>query len=109
MSYIVETLVDSLAQNDIKSFFVALRALFSSITVKQLEKVKNYEGFYHSIIYIVLKILGVQIACEIQSNFGSTDVVIKNDVYIYVMEFKMGKAQTALEQIKKENIMPLIS
>jgi hypothetical protein len=101
MSYIVDTLVDALAHNDIKSFFAAIRALFSSITVKQLEKVKNYEGFYHSIIYIVLKILGVQIACEIQSNFGSTDVVIKNDAYIYVMEFKMGKAQTAIEQIKK--------
>ncbi|MCW5204812.1 PD-(D/E)XK nuclease domain-containing protein, partial [Desulfobulbus sp. N2] len=41
------------------------------------------------------------VGCEIQSNFGSTDVVIKNDGYIYVMEFKMGKAQTALEQIKK--------
>ncbi|MCI5146423.1 MAG: hypothetical protein D3923_13070 [Candidatus Electrothrix sp. AR3] len=75
--------------------------MFSSIAVKQLDKVKNYEGFYHSIIYIVLKILGVRIACEIQSNFGSTDAVITTDEYIYVLEFKMGKAQTAIEQIKK--------
>lgn len=67
--------------------------------MKQLDKVKSYEGFYHSIIYIVLKIHDVQIACEIQSNFGSTDAVIKTDDYIYVVEFKMGKAQDAIEQI----------
>ncbi|MCI5164368.1 MAG: hypothetical protein D3917_20635, partial [Candidatus Electrothrix sp. AX5] len=67
MSYIVDNLLESLADNDMECFFSALRSLFSSIAVKQLDKVKNYEGFYHSIIYIVLKILGVRIACEIQS------------------------------------------
>ncbi len=102
MSYIVDSLRDALEHNDIQSFFTALQSLFSSITVKQLEKVKDYEGFYHSIIYIVLKILGVQIACEIQSNFGSTDAVIMTDAFIYVLEFKMGKAETAIEQIKKK-------
>ena len=101
MAYIVDMLLESLTQNDINSFFTTLKALFSSITVKQLDKVKNYEGFYHSIIYIVLKILGVQIACEIQSNFGSTDAVIKTDDYIYVLEFKMGRAKSAIDQIKK--------
>ncbi|MCI5223389.1 MAG: hypothetical protein D3924_12120 [Candidatus Electrothrix sp. AR4] len=101
MSYIVDNLLESLHANDIECFFTTLQALFSSIAVKQLDKVKSYEGFYHSIIYIVLKILGVRIACEIQSNFGSTDAVITTDKYIYVIEFKMGKAQDAIEQIKK--------
>ncbi len=63
---------------------------------------KEYEGFYHSIIYIVLKIVGIQIECEIQSNFGATDAVIKTDEYIYIFEFKIGSAQAALEQIKKK-------
>ena len=101
MGHIVGVLLDSLACNDIKGFFDALHSLFASITVKQLDKVKNYEGFYHSIIYIVLKILGVHIACEIQSHFGTTDAVIQTDRYIYVMEFKMGTAETAIEQIRK--------
>mgnify|MGYP005631339767 CR=1 FL=1 len=102
MEHIVNMLIEALKQNDMKSFFTALQALFSSITVKQLEKVKEYEGFYHSIIYIVLKILGIQIACEIQSNFGATDAVIKTDDYIYVLEFKMGSAKSAVDQIKKK-------
>ena len=101
MGYTVDTLLESLADNDMNGFFTALRSLFSSIAVKQLEKVKNYEGFYHSIMYIVLRILGVRISCEIQSNFGSTDAVITTDDHIYVLEFKMGKAQTAIKQIKK--------
>jgi hypothetical protein len=102
MGYTVDTLLESLANNNMEDFFTTLRSLFSSIAVKQLEKVKNYEGFYHSIIYIVLRILGVRISCEIQSNFGSTDAVITTDDHIYVLEFKMGKAQTAIEQIKKQ-------
>ena len=101
MVYIVDNLLEALYQNDMKSFFTALKALFSSITVKQLDKVKEYEGFYHSIIYIVLKIMGIRIACEIQSNFGTTDAVIKTENYIYVFEFKMGTAQSAIDQIKK--------
>ena len=101
-SILLTDLINGLKQNDIKSFFRAFQALFSSITVKQLEKVKEYEGFYHSIIYIVLKILGIEIACEIQSSFGATDAVIKTDDYIYVLEFKMGTAQAAIEQIKRK-------
>lgn len=100
MTYIVDSLVEGLTHNDIQSFFTALQALFSSITVKQLDKVKEYEGFYHSIIYIVLKIVGIQIDCEIQSHFGTTDAVIKTAERIYVVEFKMGTAQSALDQIK---------
>ncbi len=102
MEYIVDSLIEALNNNDMNCFITALSALFSSITAKQLDKVKEYEGFYHSIIYIVLKIVGIQIQCEIQSNFGSTDAVIKTDKRIYIFEFKMGSAQAALDQIKKK-------
>jgi hypothetical protein len=102
MGSVVEMLLEALEHNDMRIFFTALQSLFSSIAVKQLDKVKEYEGFYHSIIYIVLKLLGVRVACEVQSNFGSTDAVIKTEDYIYVLEFKMGTAQVALAQIKKK-------
>ena len=110
MEYIIDLLIKALKENDMQSFFTALQSLFSSIAVKQLDKVKEYEGFYHSIIYIVLKIVGIKIDCEIQSGFGTTDVVIKNDDYIYVFEFKMGLARAALDQIKnKKYCAPYIS
>jgi hypothetical protein len=100
MSCIVDMLLAALEQNEMHNFLKALQALFSSIAVKQLDKVKEYEGFYHSVIYIVLKLLGIQIACEVQSHFGTTDAVITTEEYIYVLEFKMGSAEAALEQIK---------
>jgi len=102
MESVVDTLLEALAHTDMHSFFTALQALFSSITVKQLDKVKEYEGFYHSIIYIVLKIVGIHITCEVQSHFGTTDAVIKTDTTIYVLEFKMGSAQSAIDQINKK-------
>ncbi|MCI5137192.1 MAG: AAA family ATPase, partial [Candidatus Electrothrix sp. AR1] len=102
MGGIVEMLREALEQNDVQSFFISLQALFSSIAVRQLDKVKEYEGFYHSVIYITLKILGIHVACEVQSHFGTTDAVIQTDEYIYVVEFKMGSAHSALEQIKKK-------
>jgi hypothetical protein len=49
-----------------------------------------------------LKIIGIEIACEIQSNFGTTDAVIKTDNYIYVLEFRMGSAKSAIDQIEKK-------
>jgi hypothetical protein len=102
MENIVDTLVEALRGNDLDRFFTALQSLFSSITVKQLEKVKEYEGFYHSIIFIVLRILGIRIHCEVQSSFGATDAMIETDDTIYIFEFKMGSAQAALDQIKKK-------
>ena len=46
--------------------------------------------------------MGIEIACEIQSSFGATDAVIKTQDYIYIFEFKMGNAKSAIDQIKKK-------
>ncbi len=76
----------------------------------ELQKVKNYEGYYHSIVYIVLKILGIYIECEVETNHGITDAVIKTSKYIFILEFKMGKAKEAIDQIKtKKYYEPHIS
>ena len=44
----------------------------------------------------------VSLYCEGQSSFGATDAVIKNEEYIYVIEFKMGTAEEALRQITEK-------
>jgi len=97
---IVDNIIEYLENNDIESFITEFKALFAGIAVKELEKVRQYEGYYHSIIFIVLKIIGTYINCEVQSSKGITDAVIKTDKYIFVVEFKMGDAEIAIEQIK---------
>ena len=37
-----------------------------------------------------------------QSHFGTTDAVLRTAEHIYVLEFKMGTAASALEQIKRK-------
>lgn len=99
-------IIDYLEKSELEQAFEN-REIF---TVKQLEKVKEYEGFYHSIIYIVLKILGIQIDCEIQSNFGTTDAVIKTKDYIYVFHlFFLSKTKNiaiAIFNIKFPHTVP---
>ncbi len=46
--------------------------------------------------------IGVTIDCEIQSSHGITDAVIKTNKYIYILEFKMGIAKGAIDQIKSK-------
>ncbi|MBU0763880.1 MAG: PD-(D/E)XK nuclease domain-containing protein [Bacteroidetes bacterium] len=49
-----------------------------------------------------MKLLGFEIETEILTCDGRIDAVIKTENYIYVIEFKLGSAQEALQQIKKK-------
>jgi hypothetical protein len=62
---------------------------------------KKNEGYYHSLFYLILKLLGTSISCKIETNRGRIDAILHTADHIYVLEFKMGKASSALAQIKK--------
>lgn len=57
--------------------------------------------YYQSVIYLALKLVGVNIDCEVQTNKGYIDAVITTSKYIYIIEFKLGQAATAMKQIKE--------
>jgi hypothetical protein len=62
---------------------------------------KNYENFYHAIIFTMFKLLGCTMECEVSHAEGRIDAVAKTPQYIYIFEFKFNKsAQKALKQIK---------
>jgi hypothetical protein len=62
---------------------------------------KNYENFYHAIIFTMFKLLGCTIDCEVSHAEGRIDAVVKTPQYIYIFEFKFNKsAQKAMKQIK---------
>jgi Predicted AAA-ATPase/PD-(D/E)XK nuclease superfamily len=59
------------------------------------------ENFYHAVIYLVFKILGVSMQAEVTTQKGRIDALVETDTHIYVFEFKKNrKASVALEQIK---------
>lgn len=86
----------NLSDKDIKSFFETFNALLASVPHHiHIE----LEAYYHSLLYLVLKALGIPVQAEVLTSRGRTDMVLKTDKNIFVFEFKLNsKAQIALEQ-----------
>ncbi|OQX78758.1 MAG: hypothetical protein B6D61_04745, partial [Bacteroidetes bacterium 4484_249] len=96
-SLLVE-LIQSLRNNQIEKFIELINVLFKGISYTIVD---SKEKYFHSIFYIIVKLLGFTIESEVLTIDGRIDAVILTDKYIYVVEFKAGlDASKALEQIK---------
>ena len=59
------------------------------------------EKHYHSIFFLIIKLLGLNIHAEVSTHRGRADAVIITDQEIYIFEFKYNKtADSAIKQIK---------
>ncbi len=98
-SVITRNLLKAFRSNDMESFEDNINALFSSIPYQIF--IKKREAYYHSIIYLILKMLGVYIDAEVSVSKGRIDATIKTDDYLYVLEFKVlpQTADDAINQI----------
>ncbi|MGL4942544.1 MAG: AAA family ATPase [Thermoguttaceae bacterium] len=60
------------------------------------------ESNYHSSFFLLCRLLGVGIDCEVLTSKGRIDAVIKTDKRIYIIEFKVNVTPaTAIKQIVK--------
>lgn len=53
-------------------------------------------SYYHSVVYLVLRLLNFQIDLEKLTNVGWIDAVLELDEVIYILAFKMSTAALAL-------------
>ena len=90
------TLLAALQKGDRKSFETTLISLFASIP-HHLHLPK--EAYYHSVFLAALNAVGGQVLAETATDKGRVDAVLKTRDYIYVIEFKLGTAENAMEQI----------
>ena len=90
----------ALAGNKIDHFIQELKTLLSSIPYNI--QIEHREAYYHSLIYVALKISMMDVQAEIQTALGRSDIVVSIGHYIYIIEFKMGSAQIALNQIEEK-------
>ncbi|MCP4151226.1 MAG: AAA family ATPase [bacterium] len=100
ISVVVAQLKSSLKSGDCEAFFKAISAVFAGIDYNMF--VREREGYYQTVIYLLLKLIGLEIQAEMQTNQGRIDAAIETDDFIYVMEFKLGAAKDAMAQIKKK-------
>jgi hypothetical protein len=94
-------LTTSLFTGNINLFVENLTILFAQIPYQIA--ILNREAYYQLIIYLTLKILGLEIIAEDNTNKGRIDAVIFVPDYIYIIEFKFSSAaKQALLQIKNK-------
>lgn len=97
---------NALTGHQLPEFITLLRGIFADISNRLLKQyveadsLKLWEAYYQTVIYLALHLTGSQVACEVQTNRGYIDAVAETKDHVYVMEFKVGKAAEAMQQIK---------
>ncbi len=94
----ISRLVNTLENKDLDEFFERIKEVFSNIPA--IIFMANKEAYYHTIIYLILTLIGVRIAAEVHTNKGRIDAVVETNERIYVFEFKMANSKQAIKQIE---------
>ena len=100
-------LTESLKNRDIDNFFKILISIFGSIPNEIFPESKttlaDKESYYHTIFYLIFKLIGVNINSEVSVSKGRIDALAETNETIYIFEFKVGRSpKKAIEQIEKK-------
>ena len=97
----VENLRDYLETESLESFMNLIRALFAKIPYPlHIEQ----EAYYHSLFYLILALMGVEIDLEVLTDKGRIDGVLELEKKIYLIEFKYGKAGSQMDHLTDKAI-----
>jgi hypothetical protein len=70
---ILRKLKSSLKENRPDTFFTTIKSLFASIPYDIF--IQHREGYYHTIVYLLLRLAGMTVQPESESNIGRVDAV----------------------------------
>ncbi len=88
----------SFVDNDIEELIENLNILFENIPYTLVERSEKY---FHSLFFLVIKIIGFIIEAETLTIKGRIDAVVKTKDNIYIIEFKINQsADKAIQQIR---------
>lgn len=86
---------------------VILADISDHLTPKNRKQAKQtafemWEGYFHTIIYLLTSYMGFQVNAEITKYKGRLDLLLETEKFLYLMEFKLDEpAKDAIVQIKK--------
>ena len=93
-----------LIRREIPNFIECIKSILASVSYAIT---KSKEGYHHSNVHLILKLLGFEIVSEELTNVGRIDAVIRFLDTVYILEFKFSKIEDesmlALNQIKEKN------
>nr|WP_240739388.1 PD-(D/E)XK nuclease domain-containing protein [Marinitoga lauensis] len=94
---------EKIYDNDIEGLIEGIKKVISAIPYNLHQKEERY---YHSLIFAILAIAGLNVRAEEMTNLGRSDVVLEFNERVYIFEAKLDKsAEEALAQIKRRNTM----
>lgn len=97
----VADLADMLRDNRVDDFLIALRTLIPDIAY-ELVTSESRERHYHSLFYIICRLIGFDAHCEYVTINGRIDMLVKTRTHIYIFEFKLDQsADIAIGQINR--------
>ena len=96
-----------LSANDFAALEALLRAVFAAIPHPWHTRndIRNYEGYYASVVYSYFAAQGLELVAEDSSGTGRSDMVVRCGEGVYVFEFKLadgGLPGRALAQAKEK-------
>lgn len=99
----VKHLKKAFLKNDLERAETILTALFAGLAfdVYTHQTQQQVEGFYHGLIHILFKCLGLYMQSEVHNAKGRADSLVETSTHVYFLEFKLNSdAESALQQIK---------
>jgi hypothetical protein len=108
----VKDLSKAFNDNDLATVQLIINTLFSDVPVQLYEADKDdkkrelelSERFFHSIIHLLFKYLGIFIDSEVSTSLGRADSVVQTPTHIYLFEFKYNRsANAAMTQLENKN------
>jgi hypothetical protein len=100
-SAISTNLIEAIEANDIEKFITTINQLFASIPAEIF--IKNKESYFHSILYLAIKLCGFYVQAEVRQSKGRIDAIMSYEKRMYIFECKLdGSAESAIAQIKEK-------
>jgi Predicted AAA-ATPase/PD-(D/E)XK nuclease superfamily len=119
----ISLLADAYTHNDNEPVIVLATEIRNALKVVNIKKVesifntifksipyevwqKENEHFYHALIHLTFRLLGIYVESQVQTSDGRIDALVKVNEYVYAFEFKLdGSATEALQQIKDKGYL----
>ena len=101
----INTFVDDLRSGNVEQFLNRLQSFFADF---QYDTQTTPESHFRNVLYILCKLIGLDVDAEYQTSDGRIDLLLRTDKFVYVFECKIDStAKVALQQIKsKEYALP---
>lgn len=101
---VIGSLRMALRDGNPEAFVEKLKVYLSSIPPQLHRIVGKYENYYHTVIYCLLDLIGMDVNAEFGASNGYIDLLVETSAYIYIIELKVnGTAKDAMDQIERKN------